>query len=59
MFDATVTTTCGYCGVGCNLEAHARDGKVAATSLALDGLANRGGPTCRRSAERATMMASA
>jgi formate dehydrogenase alpha subunit len=42
MFDATVTTTCGYCGVGCRLEAHARDGKVAAISPALDGPANEG-----------------
>ena len=25
MFDSTVTTTCGYCGVGCRLEAHARE----------------------------------
>ena len=31
-FDATVTTTCGYCGVGCRLEAHARDGRIAAIS---------------------------
>jgi formate dehydrogenase alpha subunit len=42
MFDATVTTTCGYCGVGCRLEAHARDGKVASISPALDGPANEG-----------------
>ena len=39
---ATVTTTCGYCGVGCRLEAHARDGKVASISPALDGPANEG-----------------
>jgi predicted molibdopterin-dependent oxidoreductase YjgC len=25
MFDATVTTTCGYCGVGCRLEAQGDD----------------------------------
>src|SRR5918994_4053929 len=42
MFDATVTTTCGYCGVGCRLEAHARDGKIASISPALDGPANEG-----------------
>ena len=42
MFDATVTTTCGYCGVGCRLEAHTRDGKIAAISPALDGPANEG-----------------
>src|SRR4030081_3596758 len=41
-FDSTVTTTCGYCGVGCRLEAHARDGKIASISPALDGPANRG-----------------
>jgi formate dehydrogenase major subunit len=41
-FDATVTTTCGYCGVGCRLEAHARNGKIASISPALDGPANRG-----------------
>jgi formate dehydrogenase major subunit len=42
MFDATVTTTCGYCGVGCRLEAHTRNGKVASISPALDGPANEG-----------------
>jgi formate dehydrogenase alpha subunit len=41
-FDATVTTTCGYCGVGCRLEAHARDGRIASISPALDGPANHG-----------------
>src|SRR3954449_2202363 len=41
-FDATVTTTCGYCGVGCRLEAHTRGGRGAAISPALDGPANRG-----------------
>src|SRR6266478_6005138 len=41
-FDRTVTTTCGYCGVGCRLEAHARDGRVVAISPAADGPANRG-----------------
>ncbi|HWV85292.1 MAG TPA: formate dehydrogenase subunit alpha [Capillimicrobium sp.] len=41
-FDSTVTTTCGYCGVGCRLEAHTRGGKVAAISPALDGPANLG-----------------
>jgi formate dehydrogenase major subunit len=41
-FDHDVTTTCGYCGVGCRLEAHARDGKVASISPALDGPANEG-----------------
>ena len=41
-YDSTVTTTCGYCGVGCRLEAHARDGRVVSIAPALDGLANRG-----------------
>ncbi len=41
-FDSTVSTTCGYCGVGCRLEAHARNGKIASISPALDGPANEG-----------------
>ncbi len=41
-FDSTVTTTCGYCGVGCRLEAHAAGGKIASISPAIDGPANRG-----------------
>ena len=38
----TVTTTCGYCGVGCRLEAHAATARVASISPALDGPANQG-----------------
>ncbi|HUB76017.1 MAG TPA: molybdopterin-dependent oxidoreductase, partial [Solirubrobacteraceae bacterium] len=41
-FDSTVSTTCGYCGVGCRLEAHARDGRVVSISPAADGPANEG-----------------
>ncbi len=41
-FDSNVTTTCGYCGVGCRLEAHVRDGRVASIAPALDGPANEG-----------------
>jgi formate dehydrogenase alpha subunit len=41
-FDSDVTTTCGYCGVGCRLEAHARDGRIASISPAADGPANEG-----------------
>jgi formate dehydrogenase major subunit len=41
-FDSTVTTTCGYCGVGCRLEAHVRDERVASIGPALDGPANLG-----------------
>src|SRR5436309_3529580 len=41
-FDSTVTTTCGYCGVGCRLEAHVRGDRIASISPALDGPANHG-----------------
>ncbi len=41
-FDQTTTTTCGYCGVGCRLEAHRLDGSVRSISPAMDGPANRG-----------------
>src|SRR5947209_13425523 len=41
-FDRTVTTTCGYCGVGCRLEAHATQGRIASIAPALDGPANEG-----------------
>jgi formate dehydrogenase major subunit len=41
-FEATTTTTCGYCGVGCRLEAHRADGRVASISPAMDGPANKG-----------------
>src|SRR4030081_2349384 len=41
-FDRTVSTTCGYCGVGCRLEAHARDGRIVSISPAADGPANPG-----------------
>ena len=41
-FDSTTTTTCGYCGVGCRLEAHVRDGRVVSIAPALDGPANLG-----------------
>jgi len=41
-FDATTTTTCGYCGVGCRLEAHRVDGRIRSISPAADGPANKG-----------------
>jgi formate dehydrogenase major subunit len=41
-FDHTTTTTCGYCGVGCRLEAHVAGGHVVAISPAADGPANHG-----------------
>jgi formate dehydrogenase major subunit len=37
-----MTTTCGYCGVGCRLETHVRDGRIASITPALDGPANEG-----------------
>lgn len=40
--DVTTTTTCGYCGVGCRLEAHARGGRIVSISPAADGPANHG-----------------
>ncbi len=33
-FEHESTTTCGYCGVGCRLETHTRDGKIASISPA-------------------------
>ena len=57
LYDSEVTTTCGYCGVGCRLETHVADGKVVSISPALDGPANgatpasrAGSPTSSRSA---------
>lgn len=41
-FDHEVTTTCGYCGVGCRLEAHAAQGRIVSITPALDGPANLG-----------------
>jgi formate dehydrogenase major subunit len=41
-FEATTTTTCGYCGVGCRLEAHRADGRIVSISPAMDGPANKG-----------------
>ncbi len=41
-FDRTVTTTCGYCGVGCRLEANVIGGRIASIAPAVDGPANEG-----------------
>ena len=41
-FDATTTTTCGYCGVGCRLEAHRVGGRIMSISPAMDGPSNKG-----------------
>ncbi len=40
-FDSTTTTTCGYCGVGCRLDAHTRGGRIVSISPG-DGPANQG-----------------
>jgi len=40
--NSSVSTTCGYCGVGCRLEVHPQDGVIASISPALDGPANKG-----------------
>ena len=37
-----VTTTCGYCGVGCSLEAELREGEIAAISPTRGAAVNRG-----------------
>ena len=41
-FEQTTTTTCGYCGVGCRLDAHRAGGRIASISPAMDGPANKG-----------------
>jgi formate dehydrogenase major subunit len=41
-FEETTSTTCGYCGVGCRLEAHRANGSVVSISPAMDGPANKG-----------------
>ena len=41
-FDRSVTTTCGYCGVGCRLEAHTKGERIVTIAPALDGPANEG-----------------
>jgi formate dehydrogenase alpha subunit len=40
--DQTVTTTCAYCGVGCQLDVHVRDGQVVAIDPSLEGPSNLG-----------------
>ncbi len=37
-----VTTTCPYCGVGCNFDLHVRDGKVVKVTSRWDSPVNRG-----------------
>lgn len=38
----TTRTTCGYCGVGCALDVHVADDRVASVTPAHDGPVNRG-----------------
>ncbi len=38
----TTTTTCGYCGVGCRLEAHTAEDRITSITPRRDGPANRG-----------------
>jgi formate dehydrogenase alpha subunit len=40
--DRTVTTTCAYCGVGCSLDVHVRDGVVVAIDPSPEGPSNLG-----------------
>ena len=40
--ERTTTTTCGYCGVGCTLDVHTRDGEVAAIRPNRAAPVNRG-----------------
>jgi formate dehydrogenase major subunit len=40
--ESSVVTTCGYCGVGCRLEAHILDGELLSITPSMDGPANRG-----------------
>jgi formate dehydrogenase major subunit len=37
-----MTTTCGYCGVGCRLETYVSGGRIVSITPALDGPANEG-----------------
>jgi formate dehydrogenase alpha subunit len=40
--DRVVPTTCPYCGVGCNLELHIKDGYVYKVTSPFDAVVNRG-----------------
>jgi formate dehydrogenase major subunit len=40
--DQTITTTCAYCGVGCSLNVHTKDGSVVNIEPNPQGSANRG-----------------
>ena len=55
-FDATTTTTCGYCGVGCRLEAHRADGRIVVDQPG-DGRPREQGPHLREGTLRAPVRA--
>ena len=40
--DETTTTTCSYCGVGCALDVHTKDGQVVSITPSESGSANHG-----------------
>ena len=40
--ERTTTTTCGYCGVGCTLDVHTRDGEIAVIRPNREAPVNRG-----------------
>src|SRR5574337_420381 len=40
--DKVVTTTCSYCGVGCNLELHLKDDFVFKVTSPFDNVVNHG-----------------
>ncbi len=40
--ESPVATTCGYCGVGCRLDAHVADGELLSITPSREGPANRG-----------------
>jgi len=40
--ESPVVTTCGYCGVGCRLEAHVVEGELVSITPSKEGPANRG-----------------
>ncbi len=54
----SITTTCGYCGVGCRLEAHVTDDTILNITPASDGPANEG-HTCLKAVSRIASPATA
>ena len=50
--ERTTTTTCGYCGVGCTLDVHTRDGEVAVIRPNRDGARSTAATPASRAASR-------